>query len=138
MVFASCSNDDDPNPNDDNKEYLFAAKCVVAAVEEDETGEIQKMQQELVNKALAKVGFTGEAEYPLTISGKDSVSVRKVLLEKIAPVEQAINDAPIEIHAELRVTGAEKSIITSEDKPGRIISTWYEKKFGTPSNPIKY
>lgn len=135
MGFASCSSDDDSNGNSGNdKEYLFSASCDIYDVEGDETGEERKAQKEYVDAALAKAGFAGESEYPLSISGKDSASVSKVLLGKIAQVEKAITDAPFEINAELSVRGAEKSIVNSDDKTMRVISSWYDKTFGAPQN----
>lgn len=133
MGITSCG-DDDVNSTDGNKEYLFSASCRVTSVDGDETGELRKQQQEYVDAALAKVGFTGDAAYPLCISGKDSASVSKVLLEKIAQVEKAISDAPVEINTLLRVAGAEKHIVNSDDKKVRRISTWYKKSFGAPQN----
>lgn len=132
MGFVSCDNDE--VGEEGNKEYLFAAGCHILDVDGDETGEIKEQQHDIVNAALAKVGFTGESDYPLSITGKDSASVSKVLLEKMAQVEKAIANAPVHINAELDVKGAEKSIVNSDDKDGRIVNTWYEKTFGVPSN----
>lgn len=133
MGFVSCS-DDDVNSADGNKEYLFGVDCELYKVEGDETGEVKDQQQKYLKDVFTTVGLVGETAYPLSISGKDSASVSKVLLEKMAYVEKAIADAPFEINVEVYVKGAEKSLVNSDAKEGNFLTLWYEKTFGTPSN----
>lgn len=132
MGFVSCDNDE--VGDEGNEEYLFEATCEPYFDEGEPTSETIKAYEETLNNAMTRVGFTKGEAYTLSITGKDSAAVSKVLLEKMKQVESRVAESPYGVKAMVTVSRMEYLTLNPEDEERPYYTEWYNKLLGTPSN----